>query len=249
MDLFNNYMDNLKSPYWEVIISIIIIAVSIGGTGIIFIDSEGLGSKLGNTGSFLGGLFTIIGVIVAFFAYHTGKLEHKKQLLFKLKSELEIEILPEIADRKVDIVKNSISILTKIRKGDVLNDTDKETVFKLIRDTEYVVKIISIKTTYLKKLGALQEQHYEKLTTFTYLMENIGLLLDIIEIYMEGESISEFEKDLESLNGNSEFFNRYFIKGTRANKLNFNKQVVMIMSIFEIVDGLKEYYGLDSNQI
>ena len=90
----NKYMDNLKSPYWEIYFWIFIIAIAIAGTAIIFIDSEGLASKFGNTGSFLGGLFTIAAVFVAVLAYKASKKSDQESLIFNKKQEIKSDILP-----------------------------------------------------------------------------------------------------------------------------------------------------------
>lgn len=94
----DKYMDNLKSPYWEVYFSIIVIAFGIAGTAIIFIDPMGLASKFGNTGSFLGGLFTIAAVVIAIISYKKSKNDHINRVVFDKKHEVTLEILPSLQE-------------------------------------------------------------------------------------------------------------------------------------------------------
>lgn len=92
----DKYMDNLKSPYWEVYFWIAVIAIGIAGTAVIFIDPVGLASKFGNAGSFLGGLFTIAAVFVAVIAYKSSIRSHHDKIILEAFGELSLEIIPEL---------------------------------------------------------------------------------------------------------------------------------------------------------
>lgn len=107
----DKYMDNLKSPYWEVYFWIIVIAIGIAGTVVIFIDPMGLASKFGNAGSFLGGLFTIVAVVIAITTFKKMQNENKERLKFDTINQLEVEIIPKIENT---MIVNLIFIKDKI---------------------------------------------------------------------------------------------------------------------------------------
>ena len=59
----DKYMDDLKSPYWEIYIYLIAITFLMVGTITIFFGDHGLGQKFANFGSFLGGIIALIALL------------------------------------------------------------------------------------------------------------------------------------------------------------------------------------------
>ena len=109
----DKYMDNLKSPYWEVYFWIFVIAIGIAGTVIIFIDPTGLASKFGNAGSFLGALFTIAALIVAVIGYKANKRAKRNRLGLEAQAALLFEILPKLME---GIEKEAMRLRVKSQK-------------------------------------------------------------------------------------------------------------------------------------
>ena len=157
----DKYMDNLNSPYWEVYFWIVVIAIGIAGTAVIFIDPMGLAGKFGNAGSFLGGLFTIVAVFIAVIAYKASKNEHKNRVVFDKKQEVEIEILPDLKESlKIEIF--FINYQLKTLTQDINSKTSENNGSSLLK-----LKIrLEINEKYLKRLGSVKysgSTHYKKL--------------------------------------------------------------------------------------
>lgn len=245
----DKYMDNLKSPYWEVYFWIIVIAFGIAGTVVIFTDPMGLANKFGNAGSFLGGLFTIAAVVVAVIAYKRSKIEHKESLLFEIKSELEIEFLPEL---KI-LLKENINELRKcwneIRKNEGVRHEKQVKVIEIKSKFELLKKQLEQKTMYLYKLGGLRERYREAYNDFKILLDIIIDLCGAIEEYNNGGSSKD--KSLESrlivIRYINNFFYEYITYDNNLEHVRLFKYVEMSSQIDSMIRNVEKYYNLHPN--
>lgn len=158
----DKYMDNLKSPYWEVYFWIIVIAFGLAGTAIIFIDPMGLASKFGNAGSFLGGLFTIVAVIIAVIGYKASKNENHKRMGLEAQAELSFKLLPmlmESIESEANYLR-SVIYEAKHRKWDVLDDEYRK-VDERIKNLDNTKKDFMVKINYLKKYLDIKNKNDE----------------------------------------------------------------------------------------
>lgn len=109
----DKYMDNLKSPYWEIYLFIGVAILGIAGIVIIFIDPKGLASKLGNAGSFIGGLIAFMAFILAAHEYlkYTRNRGQNEQV------NLAINLLPKFKSKNNNFfyrIKLIINVTLKI---------------------------------------------------------------------------------------------------------------------------------------
>lgn len=148
----DKYMDNLKSPYWEIYFWIIIIAIGIAGTAVIFIDPMGLASKLGNAGSFLGGLFTIAALVIAITTFRKMQSENKERLKFDTINQLEVEIIPNIENEMIDnliFIKDKIYQLKTLKVE--LNADEKKEILDKYETLKNLINQYEIKLKYLER--------------------------------------------------------------------------------------------------
>jgi len=246
----DKYMDNLKSPYWEVYFWIIVIAIGIAGTAVIFIDPMGLAGKFGNAGSFLGGLFTIVAVFIAVIAYKASKKEHKENLLFEIKSELEIEFLPELRDLLVKYVKSLVVNLGKIRrKEDITNEIKTETL-KIRSELKINTQFLKNKTLYLSKLGGLDDEYRQSYEDLKYFMSTITMLLDIVLSHIENTAIDfdKLEQELDLINRHDTFCHKYILDSLEHHEMSISKFLKISNEISKIILDAKRFYDLEPNQ-
>ena len=247
--LLDKHMDNLKSPYWEVYFWIIVIAFGIAGTAIIFIDPMGLASKFGNTGSFLGGLFTIVAVFIAVIAYKRSKIEHKENLLFEIKSEIEILLLPEIEQAIKTNLKSLIPILNEIRREKVVSHENQKKLIDIKNNIELPVQQLIKKTAYLNKLGGLKKEHLQSYHALQVLVGDIINIFQIIN-YHKDEIDKEnqfFEQQLELLGSHSEFIKKHILSSIEQHKQHIYDYLAMSTATHKIILKMKAYYGLEPN--
>ncbi|MEH6479715.1 MULTISPECIES: hypothetical protein [Pseudoalteromonas] len=210
----DKYMDNLKSPYWEVYFWIFVIAIGIAGTVIIFIDPKGLASKFGNAGSFLGALFTIAALIVAVIGYKANKRENSNRLGLEAQAALLFEILPKLIE---GIEKEAMRLRGNIAKA-------KDNDWKLDQSEEFIIiqkrnqldelkKNLMIKVNYLKHFTEVENKNDE---SFIALLNFINEIMKISE-YLTAQPIISNEQEfnirkikIEHYMLNSVFYIKYF---------------------------------------
>ncbi|MBZ2192027.1 hypothetical protein JFJ09_07330 [Pseudoalteromonas arctica] len=147
----DKYMDNLKSPYWEVYFWIIIIAVGIAGTVVIFADPMGLASKFGNAGSFLGGLFTIAALIVAIRAYKKNIREHHDRIILESYGELTIYFMPNLFNTIENEARFLRKDISKINKGNLIEIKE---VSDKVKSRFYALK--DLKILFVRKINYIR---------------------------------------------------------------------------------------------
>ncbi|MEM5550106.1 hypothetical protein WNY63_05105 [Pseudoalteromonas neustonica] len=245
----DKYMDKLKSPYWEVYFWIAVIAIAIAGTVVIFIDPMGLASKFGNAGSFLGGVFTIAAVFIAVIAYKRSKIEHKENLLFEIKSEIEIQLFPEIEQAIKINLKNLIPIINEVRREKIVSHENQKELIDIKNNIEVPVQQLIKKTAYLDKLGGLKQEYLQSYDDFLVL---IGGIINIFQIiYYHKDEIDKenqfFEQQLELVGSHSEFIKKHILSSIEQHKLHIYDYLAMSTATHKIILKMKAYYGLEPN--
>lgn len=219
-------MDNLKSPYWEVYFWIFIIAIAIAGTAIIFIDSEGLASKFGNAGSFLGGLFTIAAVFIAVIAYKSSKKETHNRLGLESHAELSFELLPNLME---SLEKSAYNVRGEIGSAKKMDwDLDISSIARITQNKENIEnlkKLLLIKVSYLKaftKIGDKKDKPFLDLLDF--INEFIQILNYLLSpsIHFEGQIISIRKQRVESYMFKTDFYIKYLKRSVEIMDGNTN---------------------------
>lgn len=226
----DKYMDNLKSPYWEVYFWIFVIAIGIAGTVVIFIDPVGVANKLGNAGSFLGGLFTITAVFIAIVTYKSGKSEYKNRLVLDRKSEIVIEIIPEIQDAlifEIMDINTSIEFIkggnNELIEGDIISS--KSRLIELKSRLDLHVK-------YLVKFNSLNKEAECSYNTLIELITNTILYRKVIAAQNKLDDVTG--KNLIQEIVSSNIYKTYF--ETESSYQNFKEGLFKIEN--KVVEGL-----------
>ncbi|MBH0074656.1 hypothetical protein I6F48_03645 [Pseudoalteromonas sp. SWYJ118] len=219
----DKYMDNLKSPYWEVYFLIIVIAIGIAGTAVIFIDPMGLASKLGNAGSFLGGLFTIAAVVIAIITFKKMQSENKERLKFDTINQLEIEIIPNIVNTMIDnliFIKDKIYQLKTLKVE--LNADEEQEILNRHENLKNLINQYEIKLKYLERnIGTnidkiIWESDFTNfINSFNYLLEKLSS--EPIEV--EGELINVRYEFIKSIRNH--IYQEYIKSSIHLEKRNF----------------------------
>lgn len=209
----DKYMDNLKSPYLEVYFWIAVIAIGIAGTTVIFIDPMGLASKLGNAGSFLGGLFTIAAVFVAVIAYKSSKKENHNRLGLESHAELLFEVLPNLI---VILEKSAYNIRREIADAKKKDwDLDTSSIARISQNKENIENLknlLLIKVSYLKaftKVGYKQDKPFRELLEFiNEVIQSLNQLLSP-PIQFEDKILDIRKQRVESYLLKTDFYLKY----------------------------------------
>ncbi|ALS32753.1 hypothetical protein PTRA_a1555 [Pseudoalteromonas translucida KMM 520] len=242
-------LDNLKSPYWEFYILVGAVIFGISGSIVIFIDPNGSAEKFNNIASFLGGLFTVIGVIIAFIAYERSKVQHKKNRLLDIQSEIEFEILPKLVNSMNSCLHHGVYSLRVIRNGEAINNETITKILKNIDELSIIRKELETKTGYLNKLGGLKsnyEDSYEELNLLICMI--IHLYKAQIEyIKSEPKKLEELELRLKMAFSTYPFFSRYVVNVIESDKEHISKVLLMRCKLESKISDVYKYYGLKPN--
>lgn len=174
----DKYMDNLKSPYWEVYIFIGAAIFGIAGIVITFIDPKGLGDKFGNSGSFIGGLVAFLAFILAAHEY----LKYTKNRGQNEQVNLAVNLLPKFSKKTNYFyyrISNSIektSELIKLYPNHDINKTKNylnstEAIYKELID--YVDEIRLEYKIFIAKSGYLKSKSEKE---YNYFIDKVSML-------------------------------------------------------------------------
>ncbi|MBH0069335.1 hypothetical protein [Pseudoalteromonas sp. NZS100] len=248
-------MDNLKSPYWEVYFWIIVIAIGIAGTAVIFIDPMGLASKFGNAGSFLGGLFTIAAVVIAVITYKTSKKEHRRNTSLNWLLELEQGILPLLEQQLSTVINMAATAINHLQFPRDNSDIS-EAWLELIEKQNQSLRVLGIKLSML--IGRLEYLNYVNVKYSNYFTETLELIDYILYSSKKSTGIlkerksDKFEKIklkfLSEIEAN-ELHKKYIVPITFINILPFPAKIESSNEddIKELILGIRKYIDLKSN--
>lgn len=132
----DKYMDNLKSPYWELILYFIFFIFFFSSLITILIASPELAGKLGNTGSFLGGIIAVLAFPLGVREY----LKYTRHRGFQDLNRLQNETIPSFNNEFATHQVNVLSCVSIIAKYD-----DFKTIKEMIKD----IDILSMKKYFI----------------------------------------------------------------------------------------------------
>lgn len=244
----DQYMDNLKSPYWEVYFWIIVIAIGITGTTVIFIDPIGLASKFGNTGSFLGALFTIAALIVAVIGYKANKRENRNRLGLEAQAALLFEILPKLME---GIENEAMRLRREIA-------TAKDNDWKLDQSKEFIIiqnrnqlddlkKNLMIKVNYLKHFTEVENKNDESfiaLLNFIDEIIKISEYLTVQPIIINKQEFDIRKSRIENYMLKNDFYIKYFKRSVDGILFHAEDENDMRHQLEKLESNFKHYIGL-----
>lgn len=129
-------MDNLKSPYLEVYALIIFLSLVFASIFIILTASPELASKLGNTGSFLGGVVAVLAFCLGIKEY----LKYTRHRGFNDLNRLKNELLPTF-EKELDL--NQVILLVLVSN---ISKNDNPEIIK--RNIKYI-DALAVKTYFI----------------------------------------------------------------------------------------------------
>lgn len=111
----DKYMDNLKSPYWEVYATLLVFTLLLSSLffsgACFFMDEVKMLDVLGSFGSLVGGMFTCLAVYFAYKAYIDAKASFINNLTLEIKIKIKVELVPNLKNNICDsIIEMSIYI-------------------------------------------------------------------------------------------------------------------------------------------
>lgn len=242
----DKYMDNLKSPYWEFYFLAGAMIFGISGGFVIFIDPNGLAEKFTNIASFLGGLFTVVGVIIAFIAYRKSRIEHKENLLFEAQTEIEVNLLLGL-DQEIIIFINKINkIIAQINDNKSVGKLQLE---RNISELDVFRLKFERMTLYLNRLGALNQKYENGYDSFMHTLCDIKLantyLIKIIQSTDDNKQI--YKDQLEKLLDSCVFCKKYLVKLGANNQLSIKDNFTIYIDIGIMKTNLEKFYSLKPN--
>lgn len=166
-------MDNLKSPYWEFYILVGAVIFGISGSIIIFIDPDGLAERFTNAASFLGGIFTIVGVIIATIAYKASKAEHRRNTSLNWILELEQEILPLLEQQLLTVINITATAINHLQLSRD-NIEISEAWLEVAEKQNQSLRVLGIKFSML--IGRLEYLNYVNEKDSNYFAEALRLI-------------------------------------------------------------------------
>lgn len=125
----DKYMDNLKSPYWEVFALVIFLSLVFASILTMFIASPELADKLGNTGSFLGGVIAVLAFPIGIREY----LKYTRHRGFHDLNRLKNEVIPHFERQ---FAYNQSNILTCVIN--ISNYNELETIKNSVSHCDFL---------------------------------------------------------------------------------------------------------------
>ena len=171
-------------------------------------------------------------------------------MLFAIKSELEIEFLPELRDLLVKYVKNLVISLGRIRRKEKLNNESKTDILEIRSELKLNTQFLKNKTLYLLKLEGLDDKHRQSYEDLMIFMNMITQLLDIVLWHIENTEaeFDRLEKELELISEYSEFCKKYILDSLEQHNMSIFKYLEISKEISKIIINAKRFYSLEPNQ-
>lgn len=126
----DKYMDNLKSPYWEVYAMLLVFTLLLSSLFLLgacfFMDEVKMLDVLGSFGSLIGGMFTCLAVYFAYKAYIDAKNLYIKNLTLELKIKIKIELIPNLSSALITSITTIPKFIYKLESGELENKMKME---------------------------------------------------------------------------------------------------------------------------
>lgn len=179
----DQYMYNLKSPYWEVYLMILIPTLLFSAcllSSCLLFNEEGMLNILGSLGSLVGGIFTFVAVLFAYKTYIDAKNFYIRNLTLELEIKIKVELVTNLGEVLLYSLERAPKFIDRAEKGTLSNE-DFIGIHKIIEKLRSHQNELEIKLNYLIELKSAEKEKLDFQNPLLKLANEVTSIFNALE--------------------------------------------------------------------